>query len=122
MCGRATLTMVASDNLSSENIALTRENVVRVIIAARLSQERGKTQTGIDSQDEDAREWAEEKGHEVVETVRDKQSGTLAMWQRPNLRPWVTQPDLMARYDGIVAAKQDRLSRAKWRDETDIRR
>lgn len=94
-----------------------------VIIAARLSQiKRGKGQTSIESQDEDAREWAEEQGHNVIATIADHASGTKAVWQRKNLGPWVTQPDLMARYQGIVAAKQDRLSRAKWRDEGDLRR
>ena len=94
-----------------------------VIIAARLSQlhdERGQ-QIGIDTQDEDAQEWAEHNDHNVVATVADAKSGTSAMWDRPNLRPWVTQPDLMAKYQGIVAAKQDRLSRADWSDEVELR-
>jgi site-specific DNA recombinase len=94
---------------------------MRVIVAARLSK-LVNGQTGLDTQDEDAQEWAEENNHEVIATVADHKSGTIAPWKRPNLKPWVTQPDLMASYDGIVAAKQDRLSRAKWRDEADIRR
>lgn len=93
-----------------------------VIIAARLSQKKGWSQTSIESQDEDAREWAKENGHNVVETVADYASGTKAMWQRPNLRAWVTDEHLMERYQGIIAAKQDRLSRADWRDEEDLRR
>jgi DNA invertase Pin-like site-specific DNA recombinase len=93
---------------------------MRVIIAARLSQE-SEGQTGIDTQDEDAQEWAENEGHEVIETIADKKSGTVAMWDRPKLRPWVTQVDLMAKYDGIVAAKQDRLSREAWADEVRLR-
>jgi DNA invertase Pin-like site-specific DNA recombinase len=94
---------------------------MRVIVAARLSQ-LADGQTGLDSQDEDAREWAEDNGHEVITVAADHKSGTVAPWDRPALKPWVTRPDLLASYDGIVAAKQDRLSRAKWRDETDIRR
>jgi hypothetical protein len=95
---------------------------VDVIIAARLSQKaKGRKQTGIESQDEDAREWAKEQGHSVIETVADHASGTKAMWQRKNLRPWVTDPDLMTKYQAIVAAKQDRLSRADWRDEAELR-
>ncbi|HLX48569.1 MAG TPA: recombinase family protein [Streptosporangiaceae bacterium] len=93
---------------------------MKVIVAARLSQD-AEGQTGLDTQDEDAQEWAEDNGHEVIATVPDKKSGTVAMWDRPNLKPWVTQPDLMARYDGIVAAKQDRLSREKWADEARLR-
>jgi hypothetical protein len=93
---------------------------MRLLLAARLSQ-LAKGQTGIDTQDEDARYWASDAGHQIVATVADRKSGTAAMWDRPNLRPWVTDPELMAVYDGIVAAKQDRLSRADWSDEARIR-
>ena len=94
-----------------------------VIIAARLSQlKAGAGQSGIESQDIDAREWAEEEGHSVIATVADHASGTKPMHKRPNLGAWVTDPGLMDRYQGIVAAKQDRLSRAAWRDEGDLRR
>jgi hypothetical protein len=93
-----------------------------VIIAARRSQvAKGYTQTGIESQDEDARDWAEDEGHHVVATVADTASGKKAMWQRKNLKPWVTDSQLMAKYQGIVAAKQDRLSRADWQDEEALR-
>lgn len=95
---------------------------MKVIIAARLSQKlAGKGQGGIESQDVDAREWAEGEGHEVIATVPDTASGTKAMWERPNLKPWVTDPEIMATYGGIVAAKQDRLSRADWSDEAKLR-
>ena len=94
-----------------------------VIIAARLSQKKkGRSETSIESQDIDAREWAEDEGHNVVATVADQAKGPTPMWRRKNLRPWVTQPELMARYQGIVAAKQDRLSRADWEDEEELRR
>ena len=93
-----------------------------VIIAARRSQiAKGYTQTGIESQDEDARDWAEAEGHNVIATVPDTESGKKAMWQRKNLKPWVTDPALMMRYQAIVAAKQDRLSRADWKDEEELR-
>jgi DNA invertase Pin-like site-specific DNA recombinase len=95
---------------------------MEVIIAARLSQKHaGRGQSGIESQDEDAREWAEGQGHNVIATVADHASGTKAMWERPNLGQWVTDFALMDRYQGIVAAKQDRLSRADWRDEAELR-
>jgi len=96
------------------------EQPMRLILAARLSR-LSDGHTGIDTQDEDAREWAEANGHTIIAAPADTKSGTAAMWERPNLRPWVTQPDLMATYDGIVAAKQDRLSRADWSDEARIR-
>ena len=95
---------------------------MKIIIAARLSQKvAGQGQDGITSQDVDARDWAKEAGHEVVATLRDVASGTKPMQKRRELGPWVTDPHLMAMYQGIVAAKQDRLSRADWRDEADLR-
>src|SRR5580704_787209 len=97
-----------------------RRDTMRLILAARLSQTM-RGQTGNDTQDMDARDWAKDAGHQIVATVADRKSGTAAMWDRPKLRPWVTDPDLMAQYDGIVAAKQDRLSRADWSDEARIR-
>ena len=93
-----------------------------VIVLARKSQKiKGRAQTSIESQDEDAREWAEEQGLNVVATVPDIASGKKAMWQRTNAKPWVTQPDLMVKYQGIVASKHDRLSRADWSDENELR-
>jgi len=98
-------------------------NVQDVIVLARKSQKiKGRAETSIESQDEDAREWAEEQALNVIATVPDIASGKKAMWDRPQARPWVTQPDLMTQYQGIVAAKHDRISRADWRDEGDLRR
>ena len=95
---------------------------MRLIHAARLSQKaRGHEQTGIDSSDLEAQRWAGERGHEIVATVADTRSGTTHMWARPNLKPWVTEPDKMVQYDGILAYKSDRLSRAAWADEVQIR-
>lgn len=95
---------------------------MRLLHAARLSQRaRGHEQTGIESSDREAQQWAEANGHVIVATVADTKSGTTAMWARPNLKPWVTEPDRLAEYDGIVAYKSDRLSRAAWADEIQIR-
>lgn len=91
---------------------------MRLLLAARLSS---KTGIGIETQDEYGRRWAEREGHTVIEVVADVKSGTVAPWDRPNLRPWVTRPELMQRYDGILAYKNDRLSRGEWDDETRIR-
>ncbi len=75
----------------------------------------------MDTQDEDAKIWAESNGHAVIATASDKIQSRVPPWERPNLKPWMTEPDKLAQYDGIVAATQDRLSRAKWRDEAKIR-
>jgi len=67
-----------------------------------------------------SREFAERGGHEVVAVVADTKSGTVAPWDRPNLKPWVTDPALMNWYDAILAYKNDRLSRGGWNDEAQI--
>jgi len=85
---------------------------VRLLLAARLSQDRAG-QTGIDTQDQDARSWAERNNHEVIATVADKISGRTSPLDRPNLGPWLTHPVLRAKYDGIVVSKLDRLSRGQ---------
>ena len=93
------------------------------IVLARKSQKaKGRAETSIESQDEDAREWAEEQGLSIVATVADVASGKKAVWERKNAKPWVTQPDLMVKYQAIVAAKMDRWTRGDWWRETDLRR
>ncbi len=95
---------------------------MRLLHAARLSQKaKDREQTGIETSDLEAQRWAQEHGHEIVETVADTKSGTTAMWARPNLRAWVTEPDKLVMFDGILAYKSDRLSRAEWSDEIQIR-
>jgi len=83
---------------------------MRVLIAARLSQ-LAEGQTGLDSQDAESTAWAEREGHEVVHVAMDRKSGTTAPWDRPQLRPWVTEPPKMALYDAVLAYRLDRLSR-----------
>ena len=92
---------------------------MRVIIAARLSSKQrkdsqGRTEgIGLDTQDEQSREFCTREGWEVVATVRDTISGSVAPMNRRNLRQWVTDPARLAMYDGIVALKTDRLSRGE---------
>jgi site-specific DNA recombinase len=95
----------------------------RLVLAARLSALHADRQQGIgiETQDKQAREWAERNGHTVVETVADVKSGKVPPWDRPNLKPWVTNPDLLVQYDGILAFRNDRLSRGAPTDEVRIR-
>lgn len=101
---------------------------LRVIIAARLSSKRKlkdkkgdpRNGIGLESQDVYTREWATEQGMTVVETVPDTKSGTVAPWDRKNLRGWVTDPAKLALYDAVVAYSMDRLSRGKQTDFTRI--
>lgn len=82
----------------------------RVIIAARLSRQVDG-QTGVDSQDKLTKAWAEALGYEVVEVIADTKSGTVQPWNRPNLKPWVTDPHKLALYDAVVGFRLDRLTR-----------
>lgn len=112
---------------------MDRPDGMRLLLAARLSKKPRKKKDGtlekprdprdglgIETQDEQARPWAEREGHTVIETVADYKSGTVAPWDRKNLREWVTDPALMALYDGILAYKMDRLSRGTQEDFTRI--
>ena len=85
---------------------------MRLLLAARFSQDQAG-QTGLDTQDQDARAWAERNGHEVIATAADNISGRTSPCDRPNLGPWLTEPHLIARYDGIIVSKLDRLSRGR---------
>ena len=67
-------------------------------------------------QDQRAEQWAEREGHAVINRVADTKSGTTAPWHRKNLKPWMTDPEMMAMYDGILVSDTDRLSRGTQED------
>lgn len=85
---------------------------MKLLLAARLSQGQF-WQTGLDTQDADARAWAERNGHEVIATAADRISGRTSPFARPHLGPWLTKPHLVTQYDGIAVSKLDRLSRGR---------
>jgi hypothetical protein len=95
---------------------------VRALIAARLSklQRGGQQGIGIDTQDEKSRAFCEREGMTVIHVVADTKSGTVAPWDRKNLKPWVTESEKMAMYDAVVAYKTDRWSRGTQEDFTRI--
>lgn len=90
---------------------------MELLLAARLSR-TADGQTGITTQDQDARRWAQEHGHTIVATAADKISGKISPFQRKNLGPWLKEPELMRQYQGICASKMDRFTR---RRDWDIR-
>jgi DNA invertase Pin-like site-specific DNA recombinase len=83
---------------------------MRLLLAARLSK-LADGQTGLDTQDAEATTWALANHHEIVAVAADRKSGTVQPWDRPHLRPWVTEPERIAQYDGVLAYRLDRLSR-----------
>jgi len=86
---------------------------MRLVLAARLSQLKRGNETGIDTQDEDARDWALRTGHTIVGLAADDISGTVSPFKRKSLGPWLTDPNRMAMYDGVLVTKIDRLTRAR---------
>lgn len=99
-----------------------RENMRLLLAARKSSSTRDKRQPiTFEIQETGVEAWARANGHEIIGVAADIKSGVIAPWDRKNLRPWVTQPELMVQYDGIVAYKNDRLSRGCWADEARIR-
>lgn len=88
---------------------------MRVIVACRLSRLHDGS-TGLDSQEQETVRWAEYQGHEVVAVIQDAISGAKSILRRTRLRPWMTDPEHLARYDGIVVFKMDRLTRGDSRE------
>jgi site-specific DNA recombinase len=85
---------------------------MRVIIAARLSSlADAQNQSGLVSQEQESLAYCKMEGHQVVAVAADYAKGRTDMMKRPNLRPWVEDPDRIALYEGIVAYKLDRLTR-----------
>jgi hypothetical protein len=72
------------EHASSKSTAFTtaRLAAVRLLLAARLSQDHSG-QTGLDTQDADARAWAERNGHDVIAAAADKISGRVSPFDRP---------------------------------------
>ncbi|MGH3286561.1 MAG: recombinase family protein [Streptosporangiaceae bacterium] len=99
---------------------------MRLVLAARKSNKVKRADgsyegISIETQDRRGQQWAERNGHCIVDVAADVKSGTVAPWDRPELRPWVTDLARMALYDGMLAYKNDRLSRGCWDDEARIR-
>jgi DNA invertase Pin-like site-specific DNA recombinase len=91
----------------------------RWLVAARLSRvakkdrERGDDViNGIQTQDRRSTEWAQQEGHTIIHVTRDRNvSGAIAPWDRAELGPWLTDPEKIVQYDGIVAYDVARVSR-----------
>ena len=80
---------------------------------SKKDRERGDDViNGIQTQDQKSAEWARQEGHVIVHVTRDRNvSGAIAPWERPELGPWLTEPEKLVQYDGIVAYDVARISR-----------
>lgn len=87
-------------------------NGLRLVLAARKSRngEDGED-TKYQRQDNRAKDRAERDNHAVIKMVHDTISSQSLPWERKNLKAWMTDPQLLAQYDGILISETDRLSR-----------
>jgi site-specific DNA recombinase len=82
---------------------------MRIIGVIRLSVSTDES-TSPERQREKIETWAAAHGHTVTGWAEDIDvSGKIAPAMRPELGPWLRQPD---RWDALVAAKPDRISRS----------
>jgi hypothetical protein len=99
------LSSLTGEGDRKDTTSMSSANGLRLLLVARLSQAKTSGRrdgVSIETQDEDARQWARDEGHAVVATVPDIKSGTVAPWLRRNLKPWMSEPAKLATYDGIL--------------------
>jgi hypothetical protein len=70
--------------------------------------------------EEDAREFCERQGWQIVGATQDIISGTVAPMKRKDLGRWLTDPARLHSFDVIVFAHIDRISRGTDGDLSDI--
>lgn len=77
--------------------------------------------TSPERQREQIQGYASVYGHTVIHTTEDlDMSGAVSPFERPELGPWLTEPDKINAWDSIIVAKLDRLTRSL-RDFDDLR-
>jgi site-specific DNA recombinase len=86
---------------------------MRVLGVVRLSRSTDKS-TSVTRQRARLREWCKARGAELIEMVEDVDvSGASSPWERPQLGPWLTKPDLIDSYDVLLSIKMDRFGRSQ---------
>jgi site-specific DNA recombinase len=93
---------------------------MRVLGAARLSHDTDES-TSIERQREQIDLTTRARGDVLVHITEDTDvSGAVPPFDRPDLGPWLTDPEKIARWDVLMVAKLDRLTRSL-RDFDDLR-
>src|SRR5690348_3894785 len=86
--------------------------MAKVLGAARLSHDTDAS-TSIERQREDIqRRVHADRGTLVGITEDTDVSGSISPFERADLGPWLTDPKLIAKWDTLMVAKLDRLSRS----------
>jgi site-specific DNA recombinase len=87
--------------------------VARVLGGVRLSRLVDES-TSPERQRDQIRTWSKLHSHEVAHITEDTDaSGAIPASSRPGLGPWLTDPALVGRWDILVAAKLDRITRSR---------
>ena len=97
--------------LGRQSATVRKVDKLRVLGAIRQSarRERGVSPA---EQRRKLQEWADEHGHEIVRFTEDlARSGKLSAFKRPELGPWLTDPDKMVAWDILATTKIDRACR-----------
>ena len=85
---------------------------MRLLGGARLSHKTDES-TSIERQREQITLTAKVRGDELVFITEDTDvSGAVSPFLRESLGPWLTDPDKIALWDGLIVAKLDRLTRS----------
>src|SRR6266516_2723171 len=107
--------MVVSGHIRAQRIMIGDH--MKLLHAARLSR-LGDASTGLDKQDDVSRRYPIIGDHEIAGTAADADvSGGVSPWKRPELGPWLTDPELIAQYDGIVASALDLAQLRDWAED-----
>lgn len=85
---------------------------MRLLQVARLSRSHDAS-TALDKQDLRCSTYADAYDHQIIGVATDSDvSGKTDPFTRPDLGRWLTEPSLIASYDGIIASHLDRLARS----------
>lgn len=85
---------------------------MRILGAARLSRKTDES-TSIERQREQIELTAKVRGDSLVFITEDTDvSGAISPFLRPSLGPWLTDPEKISQWDGLLVPKVDRLTRS----------
>src|ERR1035438_2673426 len=85
--------------------------MMRVLGAARQSKTRDRS-VSLPAQRGKITAWAKAHDCELIRITEDpSQSGGLSAFKRPDLGPWLTEPERVAAWDILVTTKLDRACR-----------
>jgi hypothetical protein len=78
---------------------------VKLLGTVRLSHETDESTSPV-RQREQIKRYAELYSHQVITITEDLDiSGSISPFSRPQLGPWLIDPDKLSQYDAIIVAK-----------------